>query len=111
MASIDIEGTTTIVCGSWLNRSIDFHNGTSFFCNRSNSVCESGTDEFIFRSPKVFADKCAKRKVERIVLKALKIVRLWRLTFAPSAVGWGIVSLRRAEPALSRWSDLRRPIE
>src|SRR5438045_9748379 len=67
MASIDIEGTTTIVCGSWLNRSIDFHNGTSFFCKRSNSVCESGTDEFIFRSPKVFADKCAKRKVERVV--------------------------------------------
>ena len=27
-----------MVCGSWLNRSIDFHNGTSFFCNRSNSV-------------------------------------------------------------------------
>src|SRR6478735_8888742 len=43
-ASIDIEGTTTMVCGSWLNRSIDFHNGTSFFCSRSNSVCESVTD-------------------------------------------------------------------
>ena len=33
-----VEGTTTIVCGSWLNRSIDFHNGTSFFCKRSNSA-------------------------------------------------------------------------
>src|SRR6476646_6078828 len=40
---MDIEGTTTIVCGSWLKCSIDFHSGTSFFCNRSNSACESGT--------------------------------------------------------------------
>jgi hypothetical protein len=31
-----------------LNRSIDFHNGTSFFCNWSNSSDESGMDEFIF---------------------------------------------------------------
>src|SRR5438874_9533540 len=43
IASTDIEGTTTMVCGSWLNRSIDFHNGTSFFCNRLNSACESIT--------------------------------------------------------------------
>src|SRR5262249_54220953 len=40
IASMDIEGTTTIVCGSWLNRSMDFHNGTSFFCSRSISTCE-----------------------------------------------------------------------
>src|SRR4030095_15949139 len=43
MASIDIEGTTTIVCGSWLNRSIDFHNGVSFFCKRSNSAGDTET--------------------------------------------------------------------
>src|SRR5437899_9512621 len=42
IASMDIEGTTTMVCGSWLKCSIDFHSGTSFFCNRSNSACESG---------------------------------------------------------------------
>src|SRR4029077_17242141 len=48
--SIDIEGTTTMVCGSCFNRSVEFHNGTSFFCNRSNSAGELGTDEFIFKS-------------------------------------------------------------
>src|SRR3954452_21554269 len=52
MASIDIEGTTTIVCASWLNRSIDFHNGTSFFWSRSKSVCVSATDDFIFEDGK-----------------------------------------------------------
>src|SRR6266481_9654025 len=119
IASIDIEGTTTIVCGSWLNRSIDFHNGTSFFCKRSNSVCESGTDEFIFRSPKVFADKCAKRKVERVVLNVLKIVRLCRLISAPSAISLGIVfgavtdAKQRpgfpTDPPLRHLSYLRRP--
>src|SRR5436190_17122870 len=121
MASIDIEGTTTIVCGSWLNRSIDFHNGTSFFCSWSNSLCELGTDEFIFRSPKVFTNKCAKRKVERVVLNALKIVRLRRLIFAPSAISLGIVfgavtdAKQRpgfpADPPLRHLSHLRRPNE
>ena len=36
-----------MVCGSWLNRSIDFHNGTSFFCSRSNSAVIL-TDDFSF---------------------------------------------------------------
>src|SRR5215813_4829013 len=41
IASMDIDGTTTIVCGSWLKCSIDFHSGTSFRWSCSNSPCES----------------------------------------------------------------------
>ena len=47
MASMDMDGTTTIVCGSWLKRSIDFHSGTSFFWSWSNSAWESVA---VFRS-------------------------------------------------------------
>ena len=39
--SIDIEGTTTMVCSSWLNDSIERQSGTSFCWRRSNCCAAS----------------------------------------------------------------------
>jgi hypothetical protein len=73
-----------------------------------------------FSKSKVFTNKCAKRKVERVVpgspkpwrrrLNALKIVRLRHLISAPSAISLGIV-FGEADPPLRNLSYRLRPNE